>query len=418
MDKKLITKILAEEIKDSRGNPTIKVSVWVRDVSESFSVPSGASTGAHEAHELRDADNKGVRLAIDKVNNIIAPKLIGQDVFGQDKIDRIMIDLDGTYNKDNLGGNSMIGVSIACAKLAAKIKEVETFEYLRTLRLGKEQALVSIKPSRNVPYLFMNLLEGGKHAGNDLSFQEYHIVPQVEDIKEAIEIGVKVDNTLKEMIETLGPGDAVYGDEGGFAPPTDKVRVPLQYLQEALKINNLEGKVRLALDVASSSFFKSGLYKVDGKNILKEELASVYDSLIKEFNLFSVEDPFDEEDFESFKFLKNNHHGLIVVGDDLTVSNQILLRKALENDSINAMIIKPNQIGTLTETLETMKLARENNIELIVSHRGRETDDDFIADLAFAFGCFGLKAGAPTKPERMVKYSRLIKINNLPRLRG
>ena len=184
-------------------------------------------------------------------------------------------------------------------------------------------------------------------------------------------------------------------------------------LGQAIKENGLEGKVRLALDVASSSFYEDGLYKVDNKEITKEELANIYDSLTKEFDLLSIEDPFDEIDFESFAKLKEEQDGLIVVGDDLTVTNKILLQEAIDKESVNGMIIKPNQIGTLSETLETMRLARENDIELIVSHRSGETDDDFIADLAFAFGCFGLKAGSPLKPERMVKYQRLIEISKM-----
>ncbi|MFA5840788.1 MAG: phosphopyruvate hydratase [Candidatus Paceibacterota bacterium] len=406
-----ITKILAEEIKDSRGNPTVKVTVSVGEASASFSVPSGASTGAHEAHELRDADGKGVKSAIEKINNDIAKALLGKDILNQKEIDRIMIELDGTYNKDNLGGNSMIGVSIACAKVAAKVTNQETYEYLQTL--------AEIKPSRKVPFLYMNLINGGKHAKNDLAFQEYHIVPDTEDIKEAVEIGITIQNTLKEIIlKDLGEESVALGDEGGFAPKISDIKQPLFYLRAAIKQNDLEGKVRLALDVASSSFYENpartggGIYKVDGKDISKEELMDIYLSFVKEFNLLSIEDPFDEEDFDSFKKLKENNE-VIVVGDDLTVTNKILLKEAIDKGSISAMIIKPNQIGTLTETLETMKLARENDIELIVSHRSGETDDDFIADLAFAFNCFGMKAGSPQKAERMVKYQRLIKISNL-----
>ena len=201
------------------------------------------------------------------------------------------------------------------------------------------------------------------------------------------------------------------GDEGGYAPKIADIRKPLEYLTEAIKENNFEGKVRLALDVASTSFYNNGNYVVDGNEITEEELMSIYDSLIKEFNLLSIEDPFYEEDFEDFKELKEGQKDLIVVGDDLTVTNKILLKEAIEKNSINAMIIKPNQIGTLTETLETMMLARENNIELIISHRSGATDDDFIADLAYAFSCFGLKSGSPIKPERMVKYQRLIEIS-------
>jgi enolase len=395
-----ITKILAEEIKDSRGNPTIKVTVWSGDNFGSFSVPSGASTGVHEAHVI------GNSKAIFNVNEIISKALIGQDVLNQKEIDRIMIELDGTTNKDNLGGNSMIGVSVACAKVAAKVSGMEVFEYLRTLS--------EIKPSRKVPYLYMNLINGGKHAKNDLAFQEYHIVPDTENAEEAIKIGIAIQNTLKEIIlKDLGEESVVLGDEGGFALKISDIKKPLIYLNEAIKQNNLEDKVRLALDVASSSFYNNGTYKVDGENLSKEELLDIYNTLIQEFNLLSIEDPFDEEDFNSFKKLKDNNKDLLVVGDDLTVTNKILLQEAIEKGSINAMIIKPNQIGTLTETLETMKLARENDIELIVSHRSGETGDDFIADLAYAFGCFGLKAGAPLRPERMVKYKRLIQIINI-----
>ena len=205
----------------------------------------------------------------------------------------------------------------------------------------------------------------------------------------------------------MGPESLVLGDEGGFAPKISDIRKPLEFLIEAIKQNNLSGKVRLALDVAASSFYNNGMYKVDDKDISKEELTSIYSSLIAEFNLLSIEDSFNEEDFESFGKLREKNKGLLVVGDDLTVTNKVLLKKAIEKGSINAIIIKPNQIGTLSETLETMQLARENDINIIVSHRSGETDDDFIADLAYAFGCFGLKSGAPQKEERKVKYDRL-----------
>ena len=409
-----ISKIFAEEIKDSRGNSTLKVTVWVGDLSDSFSVPSGASTGAHEAHELRDDNGKGVKSAIEKVNNEIQLALLDTDVLNQKEIDRIMIELDGTDNKDNLGGNSMIGVSIACAKVAAKVSGVEVYEHLRTL--------AEMKPSRRIPHLYMNLINGGKHvhqqssgqAKNDLAFQEYHVVSDIEDARAAVDIGFKIQNSLKEIIEKeLGEDSLALGDEGGYAPKISDIRKPLEYLSEAIKMNNLEGQVRLALDVASSSFYNDQKYKVDGKEITKEELGDLYSSLIKEYNLISIEDPFDEEDFESFAKLKERENNLIVVGDDLTVTNKVLLQEAINKKSISGMIIKPNQIGTLSETLETMRLARERDIELIVSHRSGETNDDFIADLAFAFGTFGLKTGSPVKPERMVKYERLIKISKI-----
>lgn len=400
-----ITKIEAKEIKDSRNNPTILVSVFVGEKVGSFAVPSGASTGKNEAHELRDDDKKGVNKALEKINNIIAPNLIGQNIFNQEGIDDFLIKLDGTKNKSNLGGNSIIGVSIACVKVAAQISNMEVFEYLRTI--------YKIKPSRRIPYLFMNLINGGKHAKTELSFQEYHIVPDVSDVNEAISIGVKIQETLKEMIlEDLGEESVILGDEGGFAPKINNVFKPLEYFKEAIKKNNLEGKVKFALDVAASSFFKDNLYNVGGVDISKNELMNVYNSILNDFDILSIEDPFFEEDFESFRNLRKDNAKIFVVGDDLTVTNSALVEKAVKEQSINAMIIKPNQIGTLSETLKTMKEARDNNIELIVSHRSGETNDDFIADLAYAFGCFGLKSGAPLKPERKVKYDRLIEISS------
>ncbi len=402
-----ITKITAEEVRDSKGSPALKVTVWVGEMLGSFAVPSGASTGAHEAHELRDSDGRGVQSAIKNVNEKIASVLVGQEVSDQKEIDRLMVELDDTKNKDNLGGNAMIGASIACAKTAAKVSGLETFEYLR--------ALAEIKPSRKTPYLFMNLLEGGKHANNGLAFQEHLVVPMIDDVEETVSVGIKIQNTLKEMLKEQTGEYPNLGHEGGFMLKTTDPREPFLLLQEAVRKNNLEGVVRFSIDAAASSFYKNtprlgGVYEVGGRVLSKDELMGLYLSLADEFNLFSIEDPFEEEDFESFALLKEKIPATLIVGDDLTVSNKELLQKALDKKSISAMIIKPNQIGTLTETLQTMKLARENGIELIVSNRGEETDDDFIADLAYAFGCFGLKSGAPTKSERKVKYDRLMKI--------
>ena len=257
----------------------------------------------------------------------------------------------------------------------------------------------------------MNLINGGKHAKNNLAFQEYHVVIGMDDVEEAVHSGVLIQNSLKKFIHEDLPDDMlVLGDEGGYAPKLTNIRKPLEYLAKAVKENNLGSQARLALDVAASSFYENGMYNVDGKKITQEELLATYNSLIKEFNLISIEDSFDEEDFEGFRKLKNANDGLVVVGDDLTVTNKTLVQKAIDEGSINGMIVKPNQIGTLSETLETMQLAREHDIELIVSHRSGETDDDFIADLAYAFGTFGLKTGSPIKAERMIKYRRLIEI--------
>ncbi|OGI96911.1 hypothetical protein A3I25_01100 [Candidatus Nomurabacteria bacterium RIFCSPLOWO2_02_FULL_42_17] len=395
----MIDKIFAEEIKDSRGKSTIKVTVYSDDKSASFSVPSGASTGAHEAYVIENAK------AIKNINEIIAPVLIGKNIENQKEIDEFLINLDGTKNKSKLGGNTIIGVSIAIVKTAAKVKGMEVFEYLRTF--------VEVKLlQRKTPYLYMNLINGGKHTHNNLAFQEYHVVPDTQNASEAVQIGITIQNSVKEIIlGKYGKESLVLGDEGGYAPKITDIREPLVILSDAMEKNNLTGKVRLALDVAASSFYKDGNYIIGNKNVPKEELMSIYKNLINEFNLLSIEDPFNEEDFEGFANLKIQNPNLKVVGDDLTVTNVERLQMAIDKKSINAMIIKPNQIGTLSETLATMKLARENNIELIVSHRSGETDDDFIADLAYAFGCFGLKSGAPSKPERKVKYGRLIEIS-------
>ena len=402
---KIIEKIEIEEIADSRGNPTVKVCVSSGGFSGCFAVPSGASTGVHEAHELRDLDGKGVKKSIEKFKNSVENALIGMNVFDQTRIDQKMVELDGTENKDNLGGNFMIGVSIACVKLGAKLKNIETYEYLKELLKNPENK------NEKVTHLFVNLINGGKHAKNDLAFQEYHIVTCVEDISQAVEMSLLLQDSLERIIlKELGEESTILGDEGGFAPKISDIRMPLSYLKQAIGENKLENKVRLALDVAATSFYQNGLYKIDGKDISKEELLILYDSLISEFDLYSIEDPFYEEDFESFRMLKEKYPELTVVGDDLTVTNKELLMKALEYNSINAIIIKPNQIGTVTEMLDTIGTAIENNIKLIISHRSGETEDDFIADLSFALKSFGFKSGSPRKPERMVKYDRLIKI--------
>lgn len=396
-----ITQVSAEEIKDSRGNPTLKVKITAGESEGEFSVPSGASTGAREAHELRDPDGKGIKAALDKVNTIIAPALIGKNVLDQEGIDNALQILDGTEDKSNLGGNAMIGASIAAAVAAAKARGQEVFEYLGNY--------LGASPRR--PRLYMNLINGGKHAAGGAAFQEYILVPDTEDPKEAVAIGMRVQNTLKEIIsEKYGAESLIYGDEGGFAVKASDVREPLRMLRDAVKQNGLENEVRLALDVAANSFYMGGDYIIAGEKISKEALLQIYKELADEFNLLSIEDPFEEEDFESFAKLRAERPELLVVGDDLTVTNAARLAQAVEKKSINAMIIKPNQIGTLTETIETIKEARASGVEIIVSHRSGETQDTFIADLAVASGAFGLKAGAPSRPERLRKYDRLINI--------
>jgi enolase len=403
MDKK-ITDIKAEQILDSRKNPTLKISIFVGDITESFEVPSGASTGKYEACELRDGESgkSGVKNAIEKIESIIKPALIGIEIDQQKQIDELMIKLDGTKQKTNLGGNSMIGVSIACAKTSAKVLNMEVYEYLKTLE--------NINPSRKEPFLYFNLINGGKHAATKLAFQEFHIVPQVETSTESVEISKKIQDRLDDILEKEF-GAVIKGDEGGVALDVDDIFTPLNLMKQAVEELGYTSKIKFALDVASSSFYdESGVYKFMNKDWTKEDMINLYEKICNDFPMISIEDPFDEEDYESFTKLQEKIGDVKLIGDDLTVTNIERLQKAIEEKSIKGIIIKPNQIGTLSETLNTMKLARDNDIDCIVSHRSGETMDDFIGDLSVAFGCFGIKAGALGPKERNVKYDRIIKI--------
>ncbi|MCB9805663.1 phosphopyruvate hydratase [Candidatus Nomurabacteria bacterium] len=399
----IIKNIKAEEIKDSRDNPTIKVIVETETNTGSFSVPSGASTGIHEAVELRDEDGKGVLQAIEKIEGEIKSSLIGLDVLEQEKIDHIMIDLDGTKNKSRLGGNSIIGVSLACARAAAKDQGIPLYQYLRKFS--------DIKPSQKVPYLYMNLINGGKHAQGGTSFQEHIIIPKTDNPTEAYETGKKIQSKLLAIIKREKKVDEIVkGDEGGFIVETEDPKESFNLINQAVHESGLDFPVDIGVDIAASSFYQDGNYTMGSEKKSKDDLLEIYDNLIREQRLTSIEDPFQEEDFKSFAEIFKRYPDNLIVGDDLTTTNKILLQRAIDEKSINAIIIKPNQIGTLTETLETMQLARENNIHCIVSHRSGETMDDFVADLAYAFGTYGLKAGAPNKLERDVKYKRLIEI--------
>ncbi len=403
----IITDVHARELLDSRGNPTLAVTVATASGDGTFAVPSGASTGAHEALELRDGDakrfdGKGVSKAVANVNGEIAAALKGMDAADQRAIDAKLLALDGTPNKSRLGGNALVGASIACAKAAAAAAQKPVFEYLRTL--------ATIAPSRSVPYLGLNLINGGKHAAGKLAFQEYKVVPQTESIEEALIIGTAILHTLKkEIIASVGPTSANVGDEGGFAPDLDSVRKPLELFMLAAEKTGYTNKVKFAMDIAASSFWVDGAYEVDGKRISPAELETLIRGIIRDFPMLYIEDPFHEEAFDDFARL-NADCGIVIVGDDLTVTNVERLKTAIEKKSISGIIIKPNQVGTLTETLYTMTLARNNGIECVVSHRSGETSDDFIADLAYAFGTFAIKTGAPQRGERVAKYNRLWEI--------
>lgn len=406
MDKK-ITNIVAEQILDSRKNPTLRVSVYVGDTVGSFDVPSGASTGKYEACELRDAEHgkSGVLNAVNKINTEIKNALVGIEVDQQKQIDGVMIKLDGTKQKTNLGGNSTTGVSIACAKTAAKVLGKEVYEYLQTLE--------EINPSRNQPFLYFNLINGGKHAATRLAFQEFHIVPQVETSIESVEISRNIQKRLDEILEREF-GAVIKGDEGGVALDVDDIMTPLNLMKKAVKELGYTNKIKFALDVAASSFYDHdlGVYKFMNKNWSTDEMIELYEKICNELPMLSIEDPLDEEDFNGFTKLQEKIGDIKVIGDDLTVTNIERLQIAINKKSIKCILIKPNQIGTLTETLKTMKMARDNNIDCVVSHRSGETMDDFIADLVCAFKCFGIKGGALGPKERDVKYERIIKITN------
>lgn len=400
-----ITSIVASVIKDSRNTDTLSVTVFSEEKSATFSVPSGASTGIHEAHELRDPDGKGVSLALNAVNNIIAPKLVGQDVKNQKEIDKILCELDSDKQKGTLGANSILGVSGAVARLGALVSDVPLYQYLRNT--FTEATLGGYK----YPHSYFNLINGGKHANTDLAFQEYHIVPRCGSVKEDLVCAIDIYNTLREKIEKEYPGTKM-GDEGGYALDVESVETPLALLKEVVEQKGYGDKVSYALDVAASSFFEGNFYEYSSNAHTQEELASLYESMAKEQNFISIEDPFAEESFSDFASLRKALPNIKIIGDDLTVTNTIRLKKAIEENAIDGLIIKPNQIGTISETVEAINLAHKNNLVCIISHRSGETMDDTIADIVIAFECFGLKSGAPGPKERMVKYNRLVSITS------
>jgi enolase len=406
----IIRAVKAREILDSRGNPTLEVTVATDGGTGSFGVPSGASTGTNEAVELRDGDKsrwggKGVLKAATSVNVSIAGALVGMDAADQRAVDGRMIEMDGTPNKSRLGGNAIVGVSVAAARAAASSRGIPLLEHLKALAEG-------IKPSRRLPNLGMNLVNGGKHAATRLAFQEYKVVPQTDDITEALDIGTAIMHALKERIaKEYGAVHANVGDEGGFAPDLDAVRRPLELFMETAADLGLDHRIKLAMDAAASSFYSAekDAYEYDGGWHAVAELEAAFRSMVKDFPILYIEDPFNEDKFADFARL-NADAGTIIVGDDLTVTNPKFLQKAVDQKAISGIIIKLNQVGSLTETLDCMKLARDNGVECIVSHRSGETNDPFIADLAVATGAFGVKLGGPQRGERVAKYNRFLEL--------
>jgi len=401
----LMISIKAKEISDSRGYPTIEVALTYGSAKFLSSVPSGVSTGKYEAVELKDKDGKGVKKAVENIEKIIAPALAKEDFLDQKRIDKVLIQLDGTKNKSRLGANAILAVSIAVCRLGAKIKNLPLYSYISQLS-GKSVS------GQDLPLPSFNMIEGGKHGEAGLAFQEFMVVPRKENFQENLKVGKIIYRELKKILEKkFGKKNVRLSAEGAFAPPVKRIFEALDFILEAGEKVGQLGNFKIALDAASSEFFESNYYKAEGNLFSKKELASFYESLARKYPIISVEDPFQENDFESFAQLKKSLKGkAIIFGDDLTVSNVGRMELARKNKSISGLILKPNQVGTVTETLEAAKLARDFNWKIMVSNRAGETEDDFIADLAVGIGADFIKSGAPFPKERIAKYNRLLAI--------
>lgn len=410
-----IQNVYAREVLDSRGNPTVEVEVTLDNgMKERAIVPSGASTGENEALELRDGDKKryqgkGVLKAIHNVNEIIAPKLVGMDVTKQAAIDQVLLDLDGTPFKSNLGANAMLGVSLACARLAAKAHNLPLYQYL-----GGPNAKV-------LPTPMMNVINGGAHADSTVDFQEFFIIPAgFKTFKEALRAGVETFHCLKSVLKEKGYETGV-GDEGGFAPSCKHGNTePLELIMEAIqKAGYVPGKeIFLGMDVAASEFYNKETKKYDLKKSKEgsktsEEMIAWFEKMVEEYPILTIEDGLGEEDWEGWKLLTAKLGEKIqLVGDDLFVTNRDFLRKGITHHVANSILIKVNQIGTLTETLDTIRMAQTNGYTTMVSHRSGETEDTTIADLSVAVNAGQIKTGSASRTDRMAKYNQLLRIED------
>ena len=398
-----IKDIKAREILDSRGNPTVEVDVILENgIVGRASVPSGASTGSREALELRDKDEryngKGVLKAVHNVNTELRDLLIGYDVFKQEEIDQAMIDLDGTKTKSRLGANAILGVSLAVLKAGALTKKEPLYKYVGN--------------GTTMPRPMMNILNGGAHADNSLDFQEFMIIPKANSIKTVIRMGSEIFHTLKTVLKEKGFNTNV-GDEGGFAPDLKSNTEGFEVIIEAInKTGYKPGEdVFLGIDVAASEFYQEGKYQIDGKSLSTEQLINFYEELVSKYPIISIEDPVDENDWEGFSLITEKLGNKIqLVGDDLFVTNLEYLQKGIDLKAGNAILIKVNQIGTVTETLKTIKLAKENHYKTIISHRSGETEDTTIADLAVGLDLGQIKTGSLSRTDRTCKYNELIRI--------
>ncbi len=403
-----IIHVNALEILDSRGNPTLEVEVFLDDGSHGrAAVPSGASTGVHEAHELRDGGDrylgKGVSKAVDIVNDKIDDALAGVEADDQRLIDQILIELDGSDNKSELGANAMLGVSMAVAHAAAESAGLELFRYV-----GGPNGHV-------LPVPMMNILNGGAHADSGVDVQEFMIAPiGAKSFKEALQVGAEVYHALKKVLQDKNLSTGL-GDEGGFAPSVDSTEAALDLIVEAIKSAGytLGDDVALALDVAASEFYENGKYNFEGGQRTAEEMAEVYKNLVDNYALVSIEDPLHEDDWKGWKALTDLIGDKVqLVGDDLFVTNPKRLEEGIERGVANSLLVKVNQIGTLSETFDAVELAHRNGYTTMMSHRSGETEDVTIADLAVGLNCGQIKTGAPARSERVAKYNQLLRIES------
>jgi enolase len=398
--------VTAREILDSRGNPTVEVEVRLEDKSIGrAAVPSGASTGAFEAAELRDGGSrylgKGVETAVKNVALKIAPAVIGMKADDQRSLDEKMIALDGTKNKSSLGANAILGVSLATARAAALSSNQSLFKYL-----GGEDA-------KTLPVPMMNILNGGAHADTNVDIQEFMIAPiGAQSFKESLRWGAEIYHSLKSVLKKKGLATSI-GDEGGFAPNLESNRAALDLILVAIENAGFKAgtQIALAMDVAATEFFEDGKYKFEGKLLTSEQMIAYYSELVSAYPLVSIEDPLDEDDWSGWaKLTAELGEKIQIVGDDLFVTNIERLTKGIESKTANALLVKVNQIGSLTETIDAVNLAHKNNYKSMMSHRSGETEDTTIADLAVALNCGQIKTGAPARSERVAKYNQLLRI--------
>lgn len=398
-----IVDVKGREVLDSRGNPTVEVDVILENgIRGRAIVPSGASTGERESLEMRDGgeryNGKGVLKAVENVNTVLKSAVVGMDCFDQRAIDLKMIELDGTPDKSRLGANAILGVSMAVLKASALSKGKELYEYVGN--------------GTTLPVPMMNIINGGAHADNNLDFQEYMIVPQRDTIHERIRVGAEVFHSLKKVLNEKGYFTGV-GDEGGFAPNLSSNKEGFELIMEAIRKAGYEPgiDVKIAIDVAASEFYKDGFYNVDGKQLTTDELIKFYEELVNIYPIISIEDPVDENDWEGFSkitaFLGDK---IQLVGDDLFVTNKKCLQMGIDKKAGNAILLKVNQIGTITETLETIELAKSHGYKTIISHRSGETEDTTIADLAVGLDLGQIKTGSMSRTDRICKYNQLMRI--------